>query len=139
MTPTSRPGLGRSANLRPWIVAAPEVGRVRPTMMRIEVDFPAPFGPRKPVTRPARAVKLMSSTTVRAPYFLESDSTVIMGNAPGLRWCFDARSAARPARRRQVAFVVRPRHDLGYDLGRTRAARRVRLAARVRRVSSRRL
>src|SRR3954469_19770633 len=76
MTPTSRPGLGRSANRRPAIVAAPRgggggaanrrpaivadplVGVVRPTIIRIEVDLPAPLGPRKPVTRPGRAVKL---------------------------------------------------------------------------------
>ncbi len=50
-TPTSRPGLGRSAKRRPMIWATPEVGDVRPTMMRIVVDWPAPFGPRKPVTR----------------------------------------------------------------------------------------
>src|SRR6266508_6290715 len=48
ITPSSRPGLGRSANLRPEMVALPEVGEVRPTIMRIEVDLPAPFGPRKP-------------------------------------------------------------------------------------------
>ena len=52
MTPTSTPGLGRSANRRPRIVALPDVGVVRPTIIRIEVDLPAPFGPRKPVTRP---------------------------------------------------------------------------------------
>ena len=53
ITPTSRPGFGRSANRRPEIVARPEVGAVRPTIIRIDVDLPAPFGPRKPVTRPA--------------------------------------------------------------------------------------
>ena len=82
MTPTSTPGLGRSANLRPEMVALPDVGEVRPTIMRIEVDLPAPFGPRKPVTRPAGATKLTSSTTVREPYFLDSESMVIMGERP---------------------------------------------------------
>ena len=48
-------------------------------MTRIVVDFPAPFGPRNPVTRPASAVKLTSSTAVNVPYFLVSPSTVIMG------------------------------------------------------------
>jgi hypothetical protein len=52
---------------------------VRPTIIRIEVDLPAPFGPRKPVTRPGRAVKVTSSTTVRPPYFLERDSILIIG------------------------------------------------------------
>ena len=47
-------------------------------MIRMVVDFPAPFGPRNPVTRPSRAVKVTSSTAVNPPYFLVSDSTVIM-------------------------------------------------------------
>ena len=34
-------------------------------MIRIVVDFPAPLGPRKPVTRPGWAVKLTSSTAVK--------------------------------------------------------------------------
>jgi hypothetical protein len=48
-------------------VAVPEVARVRPTMIRMVVDFPAPLGPRNPVTRPGAAVKLTSSTAVKAP------------------------------------------------------------------------
>ena len=39
-TPTSRPGLGRSAYLRPRTVAEPDVGGVRPTMTRMVVDLP---------------------------------------------------------------------------------------------------
>src|SRR5580765_4066902 len=35
--------------------------------MRIVVDFPAPFGPTKPVTDPAGTPKLRSSTAVRPP------------------------------------------------------------------------
>ena len=84
MTPTARPGLGRSANTRPAMVALPEVGAVRPTIIRIEVDLPAPFGPRKPVTRPSRATKLMSSTAVLVPYFLVRLSIVIM--CVSFRW-----------------------------------------------------
>ena len=37
--------------------------------MRIVVDLPAPFGPRKPVTRPGRIVKLRPDTTA-APLYL---------------------------------------------------------------------
>src|SRR3954452_1591677 len=77
-TPTSRPGLGRSANRCPLMVAVPDVGTVRPTMMRIVVDLPAPFGPRKPVTRPGWAVKETLSTAVKPAYLRVSDSTVIM-------------------------------------------------------------
>src|SRR4029079_12987639 len=36
-TPTSRPGLGRSANCSPLMVAVPDVGTVRPTMTRMVV------------------------------------------------------------------------------------------------------
>jgi len=36
-------------------------------MIRMVVDFPAPLGPRKPVTRPDSAVKLTSSTAVKLP------------------------------------------------------------------------
>src|SRR5690349_8566158 len=60
------------------MVALPASGRVSPTMIRRVVDFPAPFGPRKPVTRPGRAVKLTSSTASVVPYCLVSFSTVIM-------------------------------------------------------------
>src|SRR6476620_8865498 len=69
-TPTSRPGLGRSLNLRPEMVTLPAVGLVRPTMTRMVVDLPAPFGPRNPVTRPGRAVKVTSSTARVFPYLL---------------------------------------------------------------------
>ncbi len=60
------------------MVAVPDVGAVRPTITRIVVDLPAPFGPRKPVTRPGRAVKETLSTAVKPAYFRVSDSTVIM-------------------------------------------------------------
>ena len=42
--------------------ACRRVGASRPMIMRIVVDLPAPFGPRKPVTIPGRTVKLRSST-----------------------------------------------------------------------------
>src|SRR4051794_24929391 len=77
-TPTSSPGLGRSTYLRPAMVALPVSGRVSPTMILSVVDLPAPFGPRKPVTLPASAVKLTSSTARVVPYFLVSRSMVIM-------------------------------------------------------------
>ena len=61
----------------------PSVGAVRPTIIRMDVDLPAPLGPRKPVTRPFRAVKEMSWTTVWLPYFLVSESMVIMARTLG--------------------------------------------------------
>jgi len=43
------------------------VGRVRPTIMRIVVDLPEPFGPTKPVTRPGWTEKLRLSTAGWSP------------------------------------------------------------------------
>ena len=51
-------------------VTVPCVGRSRPMIMRIVVDLPAPFGPRKPVTRPGCTVNVMPSTAVLGPYLL---------------------------------------------------------------------
>src|SRR5664279_881315 len=44
------------------MVTVPRVGWSRPTIKRIVVDFPAPFGPRKPVTFPGCTVNVTSST-----------------------------------------------------------------------------
>src|SRR6187200_2969516 len=62
------------------MVAEPDVGAVRPTMTRMVVDLPAPFGPRNPVTRPGWAVKVTPSTARRPPYVLVSAVTSIMGS-----------------------------------------------------------
>jgi hypothetical protein len=56
-----------SANRWPPINASPAFWGVSPTITRMLVDFPAPFGPRKPVTLPAWATKEMSSTAVKLP------------------------------------------------------------------------
>ena len=47
-------------------------------MMRMVVDFPAPLGPRNPVTRPGWAVKLTWSTAMNSPYLRVTESRVIM-------------------------------------------------------------
>jgi hypothetical protein len=46
-------------------------------MQRIDVLFPEPFGPRKPVTRPGVTVNDKESTAVVDPYFLVKPSTAI--------------------------------------------------------------
>ncbi len=51
----------------PLTVTVPDVGRSSPMIMRMVVDLPAPFGPRKPVTRPASTVKLTPATAVFSP------------------------------------------------------------------------
>ena len=49
------------------MLAVPEVGRSSPNSMRIVVDFPAPFGPRKPVTTPGCTVNDSPSTASLSP------------------------------------------------------------------------
>ncbi|OKI06796.1 hypothetical protein AMK13_15300 [Streptomyces sp. CB02056] len=64
--PTSRSGWRSEAYGRPLTVARPAVGASRPRIIRRVVDLPEPFGPRKPVTRPGRTVKV-SPSTARVP------------------------------------------------------------------------
>jgi hypothetical protein len=56
----------------------PLLGRSRPAIIRIVVDFPAPFGPRNPVTTPGSTTKLSRSTAVLSPYRLVRPSISIM-------------------------------------------------------------
>ncbi len=65
--PTCRGAFGSSWKVRPLIVTRPAVGRSRPRIMRMVVDLPEPFGPRKPVTAPGRTWKVRSWTAVLAP------------------------------------------------------------------------
>src|SRR4051794_31985411 len=51
------------------MTAVPAVGARKPVIIFIVVDFPAPFGPRKPRTSPFPTVKLTSSTAVNGPNF----------------------------------------------------------------------
>src|SRR4030095_16350741 len=46
---------------------APEVGGMKPVIMRMVVDLPAPFGPRKPSTSPRSTLKEMPSTARLGP------------------------------------------------------------------------
>ena len=82
---------------RPPTNARPAVGASRPRMIRIVVVFPAPFGPRKPVTCPGRTVKLRRSTAVSGPNLLVSSSTSIMaGTRPAGRGAPAGRSRIGP-------------------------------------------
>ena len=54
------------------IVAVPADGVTRPSSILSVVDFPAPLGPRKPVTAPSRAVQLRSSTALTSPNRFDS-------------------------------------------------------------------
>jgi hypothetical protein len=53
--------------LRGGVEEQADVAGVRPAMTRIAVVLPAPFGPRKPVTRPGLTSKETSSTAVNGP------------------------------------------------------------------------
>src|SRR3954447_12723481 len=63
------------------MVAVPASGWVRPRIMRSVVDFPAPLGPRKPVTAPVGTVKVKASTTTFDPYRLVRFSTWITSSS----------------------------------------------------------
>ena len=45
----------------------PEEGGIRPVSMRMVVDLPAPFGPRKPKKQPRGTVRLRPSTAALPP------------------------------------------------------------------------
>src|SRR5699024_6738167 len=66
--PTSRIGEDDRRYGLPLTVTCPAVGRSRPRIILIVVVFPAPLGPRKPVTAPGLASNDRSSTARTAPY-----------------------------------------------------------------------
>jgi hypothetical protein len=59
----------------PLNVAVPASGCSRPSSIRRVVVFPAPFGPRKPVTDPGSTVKLRSVTARTDPKCLVTPRT----------------------------------------------------------------
>lgn len=76
--PTCVNGRSSDAYARPPTVAVPPVGRSIPRIRRIVVDFPAPFGPRNPVTRPGATENDNPSTAVPPRYRLRKSLTSIM-------------------------------------------------------------
>src|SRR5579863_9840062 len=52
--------------------------------MRMVVDFPAPFGPRKPKTSPLRTVRLRRSTATKLPNFFTRFSITTEFAASGM-------------------------------------------------------
>src|SRR6185295_10766803 len=71
--------------------ASPESGRSTVYSTRSVVDFPAPFGPSRPVMRPSSARRLTSRTAFTAPKLFERRSTSITR----------ATSRSRPRRRQE--------------------------------------
>ena len=62
--------------------AVPAVGIMKPASMRIVVDLPAPFGPRKPSTSPRATVNVTLSTAVKLPNRLVSPAISISTGWP---------------------------------------------------------
>jgi hypothetical protein len=60
-------GVGQVPESAAQDVGGAVVGRDESDETRRVVDLPAPLGPRKPVMRPGRAVKVTSSTAVKVP------------------------------------------------------------------------
>ena len=62
--------------------AVPAVGIMKPASMRIVVDLPAPFGPRKPNTSPRATLNETLSTAVKPPKRLVSPAISISAGWP---------------------------------------------------------
>src|SRR5438552_18338949 len=69
------------------MVAVPAVGVTRLRIMRSVVVFPAPFGPRNPVTRPGCTVNDRLSTALTRLYCLVRPETTICPSDIGLPPC----------------------------------------------------
>src|SRR5918996_2300239 len=120
------------------MVAVPLVGCARPRIMRSVVVFPAPLGPRKPVTCPGWTSKLTPSSDLTGPKRFRSEWTSIAATSgflpkdhAGRRidWA-TGRAAPRAAALHAPSTAhIRPRGPLG---GRARGGRARRAPARVR-------
>src|SRR5262245_47164461 len=60
------------------MVMRPDVGGMKPVSMRMVVDLPAPFGPRKPSTSPRSTVNDTSFTASFGPKLFTRFSTLII-------------------------------------------------------------
>jgi DNA-binding NarL/FixJ family response regulator len=76
--PSSAIGAGLEEKSRPLTRTRPLVGTSSAAIIRSVVDFPAPFGPRNPVTTPGETVKVRPSTATWSPYRLVRFSTSIL-------------------------------------------------------------
>ena len=106
----------------------PLVGSSSPRIIRIVVDFPAPFGPRKPVTVPGRTVNVRSETAVVGPYRLVSSLDLDHGNhgaerAGACNWGAQPAGLGKTPPVRQERPIVAGREPLYRDLMTWRAIR----------------
>src|SRR4029077_21202283 len=63
--------------------ALPSSAASRPRITRIVVDFPAPFGPTKPVTWPGWTVNVIPSRASVGPKRLRTPVTSMVASMPG--------------------------------------------------------
>ena len=59
--------IGFFSMLNPPMTTSPAVGGMKPVIIRIVVDFPAPFGPRNPSTSPRSTPNETSFTASFVP------------------------------------------------------------------------
>ena len=88
---------GSAGEPRPSRSTAPASGASRPVVIAMVVDFPAPFGPSRPKTSPARTSSERPSTAVVAPKRLRM-SRRVSKVAEGTRLDRFARSPWKPFR-----------------------------------------
>src|ERR1700732_1176261 len=70
---------GASSMSCPQTETRPAEGEMKPAIMRMVVDFPAPLAPKKPSTSPGATENVRSSTARLSPYRLDKFFVVIMG------------------------------------------------------------
>src|SRR5512136_964731 len=75
---------GSRTRSKPAMRPLPAVGAMIPHSMRMVVDLPAPFGPRKPKISPVRTEKLMPSTAVKRPKRLTRSVTTTASVSEGI-------------------------------------------------------
>src|ERR1700687_6357157 len=69
---------GASSMSCPQTATCPAEGAMKPPIMRMVVDFPAPLAPRNPSTSPGATENVKSSTASLSPYRLDKFFVVIM-------------------------------------------------------------
>src|SRR5687768_4803973 len=71
-------GRGSSTMSWPPTVTFPSVGGIKPVIIRMEVDLPAPLGPRNPRTSPRSTEKEIWLTAILGPKVFVKFSTLII-------------------------------------------------------------
>src|SRR5947209_140342 len=114
--PLSRSASWTTSTPATW--ALPSVGSRMPQSMRMTVDLPEPFGPRKPKIEPLATERLTWSTAVKEPNRLVSFSQAIISSA-GMVQLLGRHIGKQHIRchpRAQLFFAIRESHFHAKDL-----------------------